>query len=295
MPLPATSPAAMASAFSVLNGREGVVGDVEDVAPAADLGGQVEDRHDDHEVDQGVLDEGDQGGCPEAAGVGVGRQDHEGDEQRQVLDDPVVAVLPHAHHVEDDLDADQLQGDVGHRREDAGDGDGQRERLAVVAALHEVGRRDVAVPVGDRPELREEQEDQRVDHDRVRHREEADHAAGVQRRRDRDEGVRRVEVAADQEPGDEGAEAPAAEAPLVEVVHPLGAAPAGGREAEDGDDEEQEDEDADRDGVHRGSSGSCWSRAWPRASRSLRSAIRDSANAMTVSTVAKGISAIWNQ
>ena len=36
-------------------------------------------------------------------------------------------------------------------------------------------------------------------------------------------------------------------------------------------------------------------RVWPRASRSLRSAIRDSANAMTVSTVANGISAIWNQ
>src|SRR6478609_3705230 len=97
---------------------------------------------------------------------------------------------------------------------------------------------------------RQEQEDQRVDHDRVRHREETDRAAGVQRRRDRDEGVRRIDVAADEEPGDERAEAATAEAPLVEAVEGLRAAPAGGPEAEDGDEQEQEDEDAEEDAVH---------------------------------------------
>ena len=148
---------------------------------------------------------------------------------------------------EDDLDADQLQRDVGHRREDAGERHRERERPAVVAALHEVGRRDVAVPVRDRPEPRQEQEDQRVDHDRVGHGEEADGAAGVQQRGHRDEGVGRVEVAADQEPGDERAEAAPAEAPLVEVVERLGPAPPGGGEAEDGDQQEEEDEDAEGD------------------------------------------------
>ena len=53
--------------------------------PAADLAGQVDDRDDDHEVDQDVLDERDHRRRPQAAGVGVGRQQREGDEQRQVL------------------------------------------------------------------------------------------------------------------------------------------------------------------------------------------------------------------
>ena len=150
---------------------------------------------------------------------------------------------------EHDLDADQLQRDVGHRREDAGERDRERQRPAVVAALHEVGRRDVAVPVRDRPQPRQEQEDQRVDHDRVRHGEEADRAAGVQQGGHRDEGVRRVEVAADEEPGDERAEAATAETPLVEVVQGLRAAPAGGGEAEDRDQQEEEEEDAERDGA----------------------------------------------
>ncbi len=243
----AASPAAMASAFVVVEGGEGVRGLAEDVVPAAQLGRQVDHRDDDHDVDQRVLDERDQRGRAQARGVGVGREHREGDEQRQVLDEPVGVLGADAHHLEHDLDADQLERDVRHRREDAGQRDRQRERPAVVAALDEVGRRDVAVPVADRPQPRQEQEDQRVDHDRVRHGEEADRAAGVQQCGHRDERVRRVEVAADQEPGDEGAEPAAAQAPLVEAAHVGGAAPARGGEAEHGDEQEEEEEDAERD------------------------------------------------
>ena len=150
---------------------------------------------------------------------------------------------------EDDLDADQLERDVGHRGEDARDRDREGQRLAVVAALHEVGRRDVAVPVRDRPQPRQEQEDQRVHHDRVRHGEEADRAAGVQQGGHRHEGVRRVEVTADEEPRDERPEAATAETPLVEVVQGLRATPAGGCEAEDRDQQEEEQEDAEGDGA----------------------------------------------
>ena len=50
------------------------------------------------------------------------------------------------------------------------------------------------------------------------HGEEADRAGAEQQRRHGDERVRRVEVAADQEPGDPGAEVAAAQAPLVEVL-----------------------------------------------------------------------------
>src|ERR1700751_1706545 len=52
-----------------------------------------------------------------------------------------------------------------------------------------------------------------------------------------------------QEPGDEGPEAAPAQAPLVQVQHVLGPAPARGREAGQRDDEEQHDDDGEGDGV----------------------------------------------
>ena len=73
--------------------------------------------------------------------------------------------------------------------------------------------------VADRPQPRHEDEDDRVEDDRVGHREEAaDRAEREHRRRHRDERVGRVEVAAEQEPGDPGAELAPAEAPLVEAT-----------------------------------------------------------------------------
>ena len=87
-------PAAIASALSVLNVVKRVAGRVEDVAPAAELAGQVDHRDDDDDVDQRVLDERDQRRRPQPAGVGVGREHRERDEQRQVLDEPVAAAVP---------------------------------------------------------------------------------------------------------------------------------------------------------------------------------------------------------
>ena len=139
----------------------------------------------------------------------------ERDQQRQVLDEPVgVLAAADAHHVQDGLDADELERDVRHRGEDAGDRDRQRQALGAEAAADEVRGGDVAVLVRDRPQPRQEGEDQRVDEDRVRHREEAGRARRVDRRRDGDEGVRGVEVAAEQEPGDPGAEATGRPGPI---------------------------------------------------------------------------------
>jgi hypothetical protein len=56
------------------------------------------------------------------------------------------------------------------------------------------------------------------DDDRVGEREEAARADRPDERRHGDEGVGGEEVAAQQEPGDHGPEAPAAETPLVEQV-----------------------------------------------------------------------------
>ena len=64
--------------------RELLLRRVEDAAPAAQLVRQVDHRHDDHEVDQGVLDERDQRGRPQPGLVGVRRQDRERDDDRRM-------------------------------------------------------------------------------------------------------------------------------------------------------------------------------------------------------------------
>ena len=96
-----------------------------------------------------------------------------------------------------------------------------------------------------RPQPDEHDEDQRVDHDRVRHRVEPDRAGREQQRRYGDERVRGVEVAADQEPGDPGSELAAAQTPFVDVRHRGRPLPAGREEADDRDREEDDRRDDD--------------------------------------------------
>jgi hypothetical protein len=214
-----------------------LVGGVEHRAEAADPGRNVDDRDEDRHVDQRVLDDGDQRGRADAGLVGVGRQDEEREDQRPVALD--------AQRREHDLHADELQRDVRHRRQQPRQRDHQRQPARAVAAAHEVRRRDVAVRSADRPQPRHDHEDQRIDHDRVRQREEADRPGTEDERGHRDEGVRGVEVAAEQKPRDHGPEAPATEPPLVEVVE-LRPPPAGGHEAEHGDEREERAEDDER-------------------------------------------------
>ena len=73
-------------------------------------------------------------------------------------------------------------------------------------------------------------------------REEADRAGAEHQRRHGDEGIGGVQVAAEQEPGDDGAEAAAAQAPFVQQVE-VALAPARGDESEKRDQGEEEDED----------------------------------------------------
>ncbi len=229
-----------------------VLGRAEDRVPAADLAGQVDDRHDDHQVDQRVLDERDHGGSPQARGVGEGGEHRERDEQWRVLGEPVVATTD-ARDLQHRLDADQLQRDVGHRRDEPGDRDRQGESAGVVPAPDEVGRGDEPVPVADRPEPGHEEEDDRVEDDRVGDREEpCDRAGREHRRRNRHERVRRVEVAAEQEPGHPRPELATSQAPLVEGVEAVSPAEPGGHEAEDRDQQEQRGQDDEGDGVDVG-------------------------------------------
>ena len=189
------------------------------------------------------------GGRAQPGDVGEDREHQERDEQRQVLDVGVGRGGADAHHGQHRLDADQLQRDVRHQGQDPGEGGRQREATGTVPAADEVGRGDVAVHPGDRPEPGQEDEDDRVDQDRVRHRVEPDGPGAEDQRGHRDERVGGVEVAAEQEPGDEHPEAAPAQTPLVEVHHVLRPPPARGREPGPGDDEEEDDDDRERGDV----------------------------------------------
>ena len=198
------------------------------------------------DVDQDVLDDRDRGRRAQAARIGEGGENDEGDDQRQIGGK---AGPDDAHGADDDLKADQLQRDIGHGRDDAGDGHGQRQPAIAEAAAHEIARGDVVVLVADIPEPREHQEQDRIDQDRVGHREERDGAGAEGERRNGDEGVGRIDVAADQEPGDERAEAPAAEAPFVQQIE-IALAPMRGGKAQPGDEGEQQHEDGERGPIH---------------------------------------------
>jgi hypothetical protein len=129
----------------------------------------------------------------------------EGDDHRQVgnAGEGRGDAQPREHH----LHADKLQRHVRHDGGDAGERDGQRQCLRAEAALHIIGGGDIAVPVRHGPQAREAEEKDGIDQDGVGHGEEADRAGGEHGGGHRDEGIGGVEVAAQQEPGDDGAEA----------------------------------------------------------------------------------------
>ncbi len=216
---------------------------VEHRAVAAEL-----DRHDDHggddeDVDHDVLDEGDHGRSAQPRRVGVDGEDREGDRQRQVA-------RGEAKRLDRLLHADELQRDVGHGGDDAGQRDGEAEPAVAVAPGDEVGGGDVAALVRHRPELGKGQVEQRVDQDRVGHGKEAEGTAGVNQRRHSDHGVGGVEVAADQEPRHPRTKAAPAKPPFVQVRQ-VAAAPPPGEEADGRHEREDDDEDDRRRPVRR--------------------------------------------
>ena len=98
------------------------------------------------------------------------------------------------------------------------------------------------MPVADGPQSRHEDEDDRVEHDRVGDREEpVDRTEREHRSRDGNERVRGVEVTSEQEPGDPGPETATAQAPFVQALH-AGVTPLRGHEAHDRDEREEGDQ-----------------------------------------------------
>ena len=150
-----------------------------------------------------------------------------------------------AERADDDLHADELQRDIRHGGDDPGQRHGEREQPVAEAVAHEVGCGHVPARVSDGPEPREDQIEDRIDEDGVGHREEAHGAGAEHERRHGDEGVGGVEIAAEQEPGDDGAEAAPAKAPFMQDIE-IGLAPTRRDKAEPGDEQEQGDEDGRR-------------------------------------------------
>ena len=197
----------------------------EDVVETAELGWDDDDRHDDHQVDQAVLDEGDQRRGPQARRIGVQREHHERDDQRPFALD--------THGRQTGLHPDELQRDVGHGGDDPGDRHQGGQRAGLEPGPDEVGGGHETMTMRHRPEPDQRQEHQGIQHDGVRHRVEPDRARAEHQGRHRDECVGGVEVAADQEPGDPGAELATAQSPLVQVVHGVALLPAGRHETHD--------------------------------------------------------------
>src|SRR5579859_964898 len=187
----------------------------EDLCKTAKLDGNDHDRGKRREVDQDVLDDGDRGRRPEPARIGESREDDERNDQRQITG---IARAGNAQASDHDLQPDELQRNVWQRRDDAGDRHCEREPTVAEASADEVGCGDVVVAMADVPEPREGQEKDRIGDDGVGDGEKRDRARAEGQRRNGDESVGGVKVAADQEPGDEGAEATSAKAPFVQLI-----------------------------------------------------------------------------
>ncbi len=212
----------------------------EDRAKTAQLDGN-DDHSDNHcEIDQQVLDDRDHRRGAQTGGIGEGRKHREGDDQRNMAGNPEGA--DHCLH------ADQLQRDIGHCGEDTGHADGQRQPAIAIAAADEFRTGNIAVIACHLPKFRKHQKQDRVADHSIGNGEKAQRAGAEHQCRNGDEGVGGIGVTADEEPGDPGAEAPAAQAPFLDMAHIAGF-PAPGDEAENDDEDDQRQKDDRSDGV----------------------------------------------
>src|SRR6202790_4466178 len=182
---------------------------------AAQLDRDDDDRGQCRYIDQNILHDGDRRRRAQPARVSEGGQHDKGNEQRQIGGK---ARPGYAERADDDLDADELQGDVRHGRDYAGHRYRQCQPAVPEAPANEITRRDVAMLAAHIPQAAKEQENERVDDDRIRYREKSDGTGAERERRNGNESVGGIDIATDQEPGDEGAETPAAQTPFVKQI-----------------------------------------------------------------------------
>ncbi|OIQ63070.1 hypothetical protein GALL_553930 [mine drainage metagenome] len=119
----------------------------------------------------------------------------------------------------------------------------------MVGVKDDIGRGNVAIGVRYFPQQRHHREHKGIDDDGIGQSEEAVGADGVDQRRYGNHGVCGIEIPADQEPGDPGAELSPAQSPFVEMGADRTGFPARGEESHHGDEGEEEDEDRECDPV----------------------------------------------
>ena len=154
--------------------------------------GNENDRGNDGDVDERVLDEGYQGRRAQSAGVRVCGEQHERGRERGER----AAGAEHLEPAEDGAHSNELKRDVRHRRHDTGQRDGDLQPAIAVAVAHEVGGRDVTATACDAPESGQHDQGDRICDGRVRDGEEPQRTDAVDERRHRDKRVRGVEIAA---------------------------------------------------------------------------------------------------
>ena len=154
-----------------------------------------------------------------------------------------------AQSTDDRFKTDKLERDIGHGRDDARERDGEREATVAVAAFDEIGCGDETVFPRNGPHARKDHKDHRIDEDRIGHGKEAECACGEDGGRHGDEGVSRIEIAAEQEPCDDGAEALAAEPPFIDVIE-IACSPTRGGKTHDGDERKEPCENVCRCPLH---------------------------------------------
>ena len=170
----------------------------------------------------------------------------------------------HAKARQHNFDADQLQRDVRHGRDDAGGCNGERQGAAVKTAAYKIGCSDIAMFARHRPQPRKRDKHQRIGDGCVGHGEKADRARTEHQRGNCDERVSGIKIAAQQKPGDDGAKAATAKAPFIQKAQ-ITFAPARGDKAQPGDQDEQGGKDNQRNPIERGSH-RCYSRPLSRGS-----------------------------
>ena len=154
---------------------------------------------DDRDVNQNVLNESDHRGGTQTALVGIDRQNDKGDDQGEFAS----AETQTRDH---DLNSDQLEGDIWHRRDETRDRDRHRQGGVIETRPHEIGCSKVSPFATSTPEPRHDGKNKRVDDDRVRNSKKPVGSDAIDQGWDRDHGVRRVKVSAHQEPGNSDSE-----------------------------------------------------------------------------------------
>ena len=115
----------------------------EDMSIPAQARGDNQHRRQHHDVEHHVFHDGDQRRRPQAARVGVSRKNDESRNQRP---------LPANTQRGNDLaHPNQLQRDVGHGGENAGNRYSDRKPAALVAAAHIIGQGYVSVTAANAP------------------------------------------------------------------------------------------------------------------------------------------------